>query len=412
METQPHIVFSEWVMDNLSNVDSDIQKNSDFIDFSKLYTNGKDKDKYKNKLIIGFHSNQLSERGTEVAIYDYANHNEKILGNRSIIFYQKNNPNNCDSVVTKFKKRFLCYHYDNLNQIENIVLKENINLMYNMKYGTKDNFNLENCPCINHSVFVAEPHGYKYAVLNGWVNSKYNTNCHIVPHMVDMVDMPDMPDMSDIIKYNVIKEELRKKLDIPVDAIVLGRHGGLKQFDINYVHDGIREYLETNKDIYFLFVNTEKFYSHPNIIYLDKIIDLEEKARFIYTCDAMIHARSDGEIFSLSIGEFCKYNKPIITTYSQIDNGHIEMLKDKAIIYNNKEELKDIFKNIKTHLSSKDFTNPYSDYTPEKVMNIFNDVFLKDYYEYYSSLEFYKELDFVDNDIKFIGRKNIKQLFW
>ena len=35
---------------------------------------------------IVFHSNQLSLRGTEVAIYDYARYNEEYLGNNSIIF--------------------------------------------------------------------------------------------------------------------------------------------------------------------------------------------------------------------------------------------------------------------------------------------------------------------------------------
>ena len=36
------------------------------------------------KLVIGFHSNQLCERGTEVAMYDYAYCNQKIYGNKSI----------------------------------------------------------------------------------------------------------------------------------------------------------------------------------------------------------------------------------------------------------------------------------------------------------------------------------------
>ena len=34
---------------------------------------------------IAFHSNQLSERGTEVALYDYAFFNEVGLGNESFI---------------------------------------------------------------------------------------------------------------------------------------------------------------------------------------------------------------------------------------------------------------------------------------------------------------------------------------
>ena len=35
---------------------------------------------------IAFHSNQLSLRGTEIALYAYAKYNEEILGNKSVIF--------------------------------------------------------------------------------------------------------------------------------------------------------------------------------------------------------------------------------------------------------------------------------------------------------------------------------------
>ena len=38
---------------------------------------------------------------------------------------------------------------------------------------------------------------------------------------------------------------------------------------------------------YFLFVNTKPFAKAKNIIYLDKIVDLDEKVRFIKTCDSM-----------------------------------------------------------------------------------------------------------------------------
>ena len=38
---------------------------------------------------IGFHTNHLSLRGTEIAVYDYALHNQELLGNESVIFYRK-----------------------------------------------------------------------------------------------------------------------------------------------------------------------------------------------------------------------------------------------------------------------------------------------------------------------------------
>lgn len=433
LELSPFIVLSDWVTNLNSSVDSDIQKNFESLelDFSNIkYENIPDNQLtdnfilmyYRNiinqlnsktnlsfdisiinnsmnyNMIVGFHTNQLSERGTEIALYDYANHNEKILGNKSIIFYQKNNPNNCEQVIQKFTNRFNCYGYTNYSDVDKIVLEEKIDLVYFIKYGNNDNLQLNNCPTVNHAVFVPEPHGYKYAVLVDWTNKKFGSNCPVVPHMIDMPD------------YD---ENLRYKLGIPTDAIVLGRYGGFEQFDIGFVHDAIKIYLlEPNPNIYFLFANTKEFHSHSNIIYLDKIIDVKEKAKFINTCDAMLHARSDGETFGLAIGEFCRYNKPIITSYSSIDNSHIEILKDKCIIYNNKNELINIFKNIITMIKSKDFTNPYSEYSPENVMKIFYDVFLKDYVELKSSLKFHQRLDIIGFDVGYVGRKGINQFIW
>ena len=73
--------------------------------------------KAKKNLIIGFNSNQLSERGTEIALYDYAFYNQKILNNKSIIFYQKNHPANNENVVKKFEKEFEVHGYSSFDEI-------------------------------------------------------------------------------------------------------------------------------------------------------------------------------------------------------------------------------------------------------------------------------------------------------
>ena len=52
---------------------------------------------------VGFHSNQLGIRGTEVALYDYALGNKNILNNTSIIFAPKNSDL---STYDKFKEKY------------------------------------------------------------------------------------------------------------------------------------------------------------------------------------------------------------------------------------------------------------------------------------------------------------------
>ena len=61
---------------------------------------------------VAFHSNQLCIRGTSVQMFDYAVHNEEILGNESIIIYDEawgewNQPLG----ISKFKERFPVFSY-------------------------------------------------------------------------------------------------------------------------------------------------------------------------------------------------------------------------------------------------------------------------------------------------------------
>ena len=53
---------------------------------------------------VAFWLNALCERGTAIAVYDYAYYNQKMFGNTSYIFYERNNPQNVKEVVEKFQK--------------------------------------------------------------------------------------------------------------------------------------------------------------------------------------------------------------------------------------------------------------------------------------------------------------------
>ena len=171
-------------------------------------------------------------------------------------------------------------------------------------------------------------------------------------------------------------DNMRDELMIPKDAIVLGRYGGFGQFDIDIAHKAIASFVENNSNIYFVFVNTKAFFTHPRIIYMDKIIDPYLKVKFINSCDAMIHARSDGETFGLSVGEFSSCNKPVITSRSSNDNCHLDILGDKAIVYDSVESLLNIFSFIREIIKSRSDWNAFREYTPEAVMNKFSEVFL------------------------------------
>ena len=199
---------------------------------------------------------------------------------------------------------------DKINEItENIVKQFNIDLFYTIGWGAKtDAFNCVPCPVLTHAIFSNSPftrEGWetkdRYAVISKYLTTKHSCSKNYIPHMINMPNANDN------------KSAHREKYNIPGDAFVLGRYGGTDSFDIGYVHEAIKQILSEENNIYFLFANTDKFYEHERIIYTPQLIDMDEKASFIQCCDAMIHGRTVGETFGISIGEFSFYNKPIIT---------------------------------------------------------------------------------------------------
>lgn len=71
---------------------------------------------------IGFHSNQLSLTGTEIALFDYAHHNEQELGHKSVIFYQILFSNH----LTKNDIVSLSHHRLSTRQLGSVVLQRHV----------------------------------------------------------------------------------------------------------------------------------------------------------------------------------------------------------------------------------------------------------------------------------------------
>lgn len=311
---------------------------------------------------VGFWSGHLGERGTDIAMYDYAYYNEKILKNESIIFYPKENEYNNNDVIKKFKKRFQVICVNNFSEINQCLLNDNIKYFYNIKYGKNDGNVCKSAKNCIHCVFEAhEPHGDVYTTIASGVNGN-DGKYPVVPHMVALPN---------------VNTDLRNRLNIPNNATVFGGYGGSENFSIRMAQRAVYLTAKQCPDIYFLFANFNKFCDPlPNIIHLPCIVDLNEKVEFINTCDAMIWARKDGEVMSMAMGEFSIKNKPIICKNIGYP-GHVHLLGDKAIWYKSKNHLINILQNFdKEEMAKKDW-NAYRDYTPEKVMKIFDEVFLR-----------------------------------
>jgi len=322
--------------------------------------------------IVAFHQPFLNERGTSVAMFDYAYFNQTILGNKSLIIYNHHDNRNESKAVARFKDNFDVYSIDCMgcdmpttnSKIDEIVEATNTKYIYMTKFGTNDGCVSSKAKTIIQCIGMAGPqhaHGDVYSYGSFWLSRVCSNNQYpAVPYMAHLPEETG---------------DLRWELNIPKDAIVFGRHGGADTFDMPWGYEVIAEVLKQKDNVYFLFLNTTKFIDHPRVIFLETVVDNTLKVKFINTCDAMLHVRFIGESFGLACAEFSIKNKPVITWFGSKERNHIEILGDKGIYYNNPQDLFNILMSFSID-NTKDW-NAYREYSPEKIMKLFDEIYLK-----------------------------------
>lgn len=304
---------------------------------------------------IAFHSNQLGIRGTEVSLYDYAIGNRDILGNESIIISDAK----ADlTTLDKFKAQFPVYLYNDFSEVEKFIEQEKIDAFYIQKAGFNDGKLVKNAKNLVHVVFKHnEPHGEVYAYISEWLSQEMsNGQFNFVPYMISLPD-----------------HDLNYKSALGLEnKLVFGWYGG-DNFEIPFARQAVIDIAKKRNDVVFLFMNSTPFANEPNIYFINGTYDLDEKVAFINTCDAMVHARERGETFGLAIAEFSSKGKPVITYGNSPERNHNMVLGDKGYYYSNYDELYNILDNF---IIPPWDCNCYKEFTPEKVMNKFKEVFL------------------------------------
>jgi hypothetical protein len=173
------------------------------------------------------------------------------------------------------------------------------------------------------------------------------------------------------------EENLRSRLKIPASARVFGRHGGWDTFNIPFVRAVVAEHARRHPEDHFIFLNTEPIQGTQglaNVHYLPATVDAGEKARFLATCDAMLHARWHGETFGLAVAEFAVLGKPVLTYGGSRERAHLEMLGTAGKIYTDKVGLLQMLAgNPASHPRESQYSR-WAD--PRRVMEIFQEKFL------------------------------------
>jgi hypothetical protein len=313
---------------------------------------------------VAFHQEQLCERGTTAALFDYARHNETLLGNESLVLYRRGDPRTLPAQERLFAGGLRCRTYERFAEVERILEEEHVDAFYAIKYGRVDEVVVGTCPNLIHSVVACEPHGEVYAFISRWMSTTFGGGISFIPFVPLMIDLP------------AVRTDLRERLGIPRDAVVLGRHGGRETFDIPFVHRAVARMVDEDPRLWFLFLNTDPFMPrHSRVLHLPTV-DRSEIAAFIHTCDAMIHARRQGENFGLAVGEFSAANRPVITFSASPEAAHLEILREKGIYYADEADLLRILRSIRELVKSRDDWNAYREYRPEAVMRKFAAIFL------------------------------------
>jgi hypothetical protein len=270
---------------------------------------------------IGFYIEEMNYRGVVNSIFEYADNNQKILKNKSYIFYNDSALNNKREVILEFKKNFKVFCVKDFTEIIKINNYIKLDYIYFQRQGAKEKV-VPGIKNIIHAVFpqnIFQYHGFRYAYISSWLSRTCSNNKYqFVPLAISLPKN---------------ESNMRSELNIPSDAKVFGCHGGETSFDLIFVQNAIKEILSKNKNIYFIFLNIKKFFSHKKIIFLKGSFDKIKKNKFINSCNAMLHARSLGESFGLSCGEFLLKNKPIFTYSFCKQRAHFEICKKNVISY-------------------------------------------------------------------------------
>ena len=262
---------------------------------------------------IAFWSDQMCERGTEVALFDYADGAESELGYCSWVLYDAECERNFDGCIARFAARFgarivgLC----GFSEVDRFLAAHpEIAHLYQIKCDNDGRVSKR--PGVRtyiHTVFDAcDPYGDVYARISPCVPA-------VRPDGIPVKNVPVVPHI--VRRFEADGPNLRGELGIPPDATVFGRYGGYESFDIDAAREAVleiareqaRSSIHSQTDgtptvphrtdgrrvrapMYFLFMNTPPLGEPlPHILHVAKTSDAARKAAFIRTCDAMIHAR-------------------------------------------------------------------------------------------------------------------------
>lgn len=278
------------------------------------------------RMILGFHTKHLSERGTERAIFDYASVLEARHGIQPRIFVPASAKEIVPAVHALFSSKFEVVLYGHWREIE-------CDALYVIKRGRRSRVT-ERIPELNHAMFDPHhPHGERFATISHWL-SNHARRIVKLPRgrRLTLRRLVKPPHVPHIVELPHVDDDLRAELGIPEDAVVFGRHGAFRSFSIPWVRSAIEEALPRRADLWFLFLNTERFVDHPRVRFVELTVDRHLIRAFVNSCDYMIHGRREGETFGIAVAEFALSGVPILSCSTTEGLAHFELVPPELML--------------------------------------------------------------------------------
>ena len=316
---------------------------------------------------ILMHSNHFGPRGTEVALYDFADAFEELLGAEAHVvtfgaegIIRRMPPPLSMITLPKFTARFPGRVHllmkNGHSEVDDLIANLTPDAFYAIQCGAKTCTEVWPSPekwcgktkTLLHSVFEGgEPHWDSFAVASEVIPR--------LPH-VPVVHLMAKWGEGGVREQPRVQHQLREAWGVPHTAKVFCRHGGMDSFDIAFVREALCAHAAAAPEDYFVLLGTQAFAcdaAHPNIIHLPTNVDMGFKVSFLANCNACLHARGGGETFGLSVAECSLAGLPVFTYCAPPEEAsfHTLMLGKEGLLYCNETDLRGLLKgfNVKQH---------------------------------------------------------------
>jgi hypothetical protein len=292
------------------------------------------------------HANSLSETGTSTALLEYT---KGLIAKKYqvSIGYDVNAIDNHEETIKILQKYADLYPYSDFSQLSNVARRK-FDLGYFLKGGVIDGKSFRQIPSVVHAVFKHyEPHGDAYLYISEWLRDEmesFRRNMGLMARtkMVikggNIIHDKQLDYVPHCVELPSADQDMRADWSIPEDATIGIRIGGLEKFDIEWVQDTVVKSLDFDKNLFFVFVNTNPFVYHPRIKYLPAVVDLQSKVNALSSANFFLHGRRMGESFGMAILEAMRCKIPVLAWAGGNDLHHTRLLTSNGL-YSNRDDL-------------------------------------------------------------------------